>query len=385
MASRNPAPGASRPVFDPAALAVAGVRGLNPYQPGKPVATLERELGITHAIKLASNENPLGPSPRAVTAAREALAEAHVYPDGNAFELKAALAAQHGVDAAQITLGNGSNEILELIARTWLAPGRAAVFSAHAFAVYPLVTQAVDAEARVAPALPADHPQQPFGHDLAAMRERVDGDVRVVFVANPNNPTGTWVDDRELQAFLDALPPTTLAVIDEAYAEYVEKSGYPDTTQWLDRYPNLIVTRTFSKIQGLAGLRLGYAVSSPAVAELLNRVRQPFNVNAVAQAAGLAALADAEHVQRSVQVNREGLQQLSRALRERGFRVIPSVGNFVTFDTGRDAGAVFEALQREGVITRPVENYGLPGHLRVTVSTREDNHRFLDALDRVLA
>ncbi|ADC71717.1 histidinol-phosphate aminotransferase [Thioalkalivibrio sp. K90mix] len=385
MASRNPASDMNPGGFDAAALVVDGVRGLTPYQPGKPIAALERELGIQQAIKMASNENPLGPSPQAVEAARAAMSEAHIYPDGAGFELKAALATRHGVDPDAITLGNGSNEILELIARAWLAPGRTSVFSAHAFAVYPLVTQAVGAEARVVEALPATDLEQPYGHDLAAMEKAVDDAVRVVFVANPNNPTGTWVGRAALEAFVAAMPATTLVVIDEAYAEYVEQEDYPDTTQWVARYPNLIVTRTFSKIQGLAGLRLGYSISSPAVAELLNRVRQPFNVNAVAQAAGLAALGDSAHIERSVRVNREGLLQLGEGLRERGLRAIPSVGNFITFDTGRDAGPVYEALQHEGVITRPVENYGLPGHLRVTVSTAEDNERFLQALDRALA
>lgn len=369
----------------PADRAVSGVQGLQPYQPGKPVAELERELGIREAVKLASNENPLGPSPRAVEAARDMLGGAHVYPDGNGFELKAALAARHGVDPAQITLGNGSNEVLELIARTWLAPGRASVFSAHAFAVYPLVTQATGAEARVVPALAADDARQPFGHDLDAMRARVDEDAAVVFVANPNNPTGTWVDAQALEAFVAAMPPQTLVVIDEAYAEYVEEDGYPDATRWLERYPNVVVTRTFSKIQGLAGLRLGYAVSSAPVADMLNRVRQPFNTNAVAQAAGLAALQDEAHIRRSVAVNREGLAQLDRELRAMGLRVIPSVGNFVTFDTGTDVHAVHDRLQRQGVIARPVENYGLPRHLRVTVSTTEDNDRFLMALREALA
>ena len=369
----------------PADRAVSGVQGLQPYQPGKPVAELERELGIREATKLASNENPLGPSPRAVEAARNMLGEAHVYPDGNGFELKAALAARHGVDPAQITLGNGSNEVLELIARTWLAPGRASVFSAHAFAVYPLVTQATGAEARVVPALAADDARQPFGHDLDAMRAQVDDDTAVVFVANPNNPTGTWVDAQALEAFVAAMPPQTLVVIDEAYAEYVEEDGYPDATRWLERYPNVVVTRTFSKIQGLAGLRLGYAVSSAPVADMLNRVRQPFNTNAVAQAAGLAALQDEAHIRRSVAVNREGLAQLDRELRAMGLRVIPSVGNFVTFDTGTDVHAVHDRLQRQGVIARPVENYGLPRHLRVTVSTTEDNDRFLAALREALA
>lgn len=380
----NPSESAA-PGPGPAARAVSGVQGLQPYQPGKPVSELERELGISEAVKLASNENPLGPSPRAVEAARGVLGEAHVYPDGNAFELKAALAARHGVDPAQITLGNGSNEVLELIARTWLAPGRASVFSAHAFAVYPLVTQATGAEARVVPAVSADDARQPFGHDLDAMRARVDDDAAVVFVANPNNPTGTWVDAQALEAFVAAMPPQTVVVIDEAYAEYVEEDGYPDATRWLDRYPNVVVTRTFSKIQGLAGLRLGYAVSSAPVADMLNRVRQPFNVNAVAQAAGLAALEDSDHIRHSVAVNREGLVQLDRELRAMGLRVIPSVGNFITFDTGTDVNAVHDRLQRRGVIARPVENYGLPGHLRVTVSTAEDNERFLAVLREALA
>jgi histidinol-phosphate aminotransferase len=368
---------------DFAALAVPGVQGLRPYEPGKPVETLERELGIRQAVKLASNENPLGPSPRAVEALRGALEGVHVYPDGGGFALRQALAARHGVEPGQITLGNGSNEILELVARAWLAPGRSAVFSRHAFAVYPLVVQAVSAEARVADALPADSPQ-PYGHDLAAMAALVDESTRVVFVANPNNPTGTWIGARELESFVAAMPPETLVVIDEAYAEYVEASEYPDATQWVERFPNVIVTRTFSKIHGLAGLRLGYSVSSSQVAELLNRVRQPFNLNSLAQAAGLAALGDAEHLARSVQVNREGLQQVSGELEDRRLGFIPSVGNFLTFDLGQPAVPVYDALLRHGVILRPVANYGLPTHLRVTMGTTAENARFLQALDRVL-
>jgi histidinol-phosphate aminotransferase len=370
-------------MVDFSVLAVPGVRALRPYQPGKPVATLERELGIRDAVKLASNENPLGPSPRALAAIPALLGELHIYPDGNGFALKEALAHRHGVAPEQITLGNGSNEILELVARAWLAPGRNAVFSAHAFAVYPLVVQAVSAEGRAASALPADS-SQPFGHDLEAMRARVDASTRVVFVANPNNPTGTWVSAEVLEGFLSQVAVETLVVVDEAYAEYVEATGYPDTTQWLQRFPNLLVTRTFSKIHGLAGLRLGYCVSSIGVAELLNRVRQPFNVNSLAQAAGLAALADTGHVAESVRVNREGLDQVAAALRERGLDFIPSVGNFITFDVRQPPGPVYERLLREGVIVRPVASYGLPTHLRVTIGTRNQNHRFLGALDSVL-
>jgi len=370
-------------MVDFSVLAMPGVQALRPYEPGKPVATLERELGIRDAVKLASNENPLGPSPRALAAIQAALDDLHIYPDGNGFALKQALANRHGLAPEQLTLGNGSNEILELVARTWLGPGRNAVFSQHAFAVYPLVVQAVSAEGRAADALPVDS-GQPFGHDLDAMLARVDAGTRVVFVANPNNPTGTWVSAAALEGFLARVPAETLVVVDEAYAEYVEAPNYPDTTQWVQRFPNLLVTRTFSKIHGLAGLRLGYSVSSIGVAELLNRVRQPFNVNSLAQAAGLAALADAGHVAESVRVNREGLAQVTAALGERGLGFIPSVGNFITFDVRQPAGPVYERLLRQGVIVRPLANYGLPTHLRVTIGARGENDRFLGALDRVL-
>ncbi len=368
---------------DFAALAVPGVQALRPYEPGKPVETLERELGIREAVKLASNENPLGPSPRAVEALRNALGNLHIYPDGNGFALKQALADRHGVSPAQVTLGNGSNEILELVARTWLAPGRNAVYSRHAFAVYPLVVQAVSAEGRAAPARPAES-DQPYGHDLDAMAALIDADTRVVFVANPNNPTGTWLSAQALERFVARVPAETLVVVDEAYAEYVEEPDYPDTTQWLERFPNLLVTRTFSKIHGLAGLRLGYSICSAMVAELLNRVRQPFNVNALAQVAGLAALGDTAHVAESVRVNREGLRQVEAGLRERGLGCIPSVGNFLTFDVREAPGPVYERLLRQGVIVRPVANYGLTTHLRVTIGTPSENGRFLQALDAVL-
>ncbi|MCA1805758.1 MAG: histidinol-phosphate transaminase, partial [Xanthomonadaceae bacterium] len=267
------------------ALATPGVRGLHPYQPGKPLSELEREYGVRDAVKLASNENPLGPSPKALAAARAALADMARYPDGNSFELKQALARRHGVSTAAITLGNGSNDVLELIARGFLGPALAAVYSEHAFAVYPIVTQAIGAQHRVAPA-------RDFGHDLEAMAARVDERARVLFIANPNNPTGTWLPASQLEAFLATLPECLIVVLDEAYCEYVGESDYPDSTAWIERFPNLVVTRTFSKAFGLAGLRIGYAVSHPQVADVLNRVRQPFNVNLAAQAAALAALDD---------------------------------------------------------------------------------------------
>jgi histidinol-phosphate aminotransferase len=364
-------------------LAVPGVRGLTPYQPGKPISELERELGLDRIIKLASNENPLGPSPKALEAVRRGLSELHLYPDGGGYELKTALASHLGVAAGQITLGNGSNDVLELAARAFLSAEHAAVYSEHAFAVYPIVTQAIGAESRIAPAHDGSRGPR-YGHDLDGMARLVDGKVRLVFVANPNNPTGTWLTRSELRRFLAEMPDHVIVVVDEAYFEYVREPDFPDSLAWLGDFPNLIVTRTFSKAYGLAGLRVGYAVSSPEIADLLNRVRQPFNVNAPALAASAAALADADHLARSVRLNEEGLKQLATAFSRSGLSFIPSVGNFITVDLGRPAAPVYDGLLREGVIVRPVANYGLPNHLRVTVGTAEENEIFLNALARVL-
>jgi histidinol-phosphate aminotransferase len=364
-------------------LAVPGIRGLKPYQPGKPIAELEREYGVTDIIKLASNENPLGPSPRALSAIAEASAELARYPDANGFDLKRALAARHRVEPGQVTLGNGSNDVLVLLAECFLGPGLEAVYSRYSFAVYALAVQATGATHRVADALPADH-AQPLGHDLAAMAAMIGPSTRIVFIANPNNPTGTWVEGGALERFIAALPSAVVVVVDEAYFEYVSAPAYPDTTRWLGRYPNLVVTRTFSKAFGLAGLRIGYAVSSPELADLLNRVRQPFNTSSMAQAAALAALEDASHLARSVELNAEGLRSIASACVELGLGVVPSVGNFLLVDLRRDAMPVFEALLREGVIVRPVGNYGLPDHLRISVGLPAENERLVNALTRVL-
>jgi len=365
-------------------LAAPGVRALTPYLPGKPISELERELGLRNIVKLASNENPLGPSPKALEAARCALSELHLYPDGSGFAFKAALSGELDVRPEQIALGNGSNDVLELVARAFLSPQSRAVYSEHAFAVYPIVTQAVGAQAAVAPAHDGSHGPS-YGHDLQAMAQRVDESTRVVFIANPNNPTGTYLTKSELCRFLSDLPEHVIAVVDEAYFEYVETADYPNCVEWLSDFPNLIVTRTFSKAYGLAGLRVGYAVSSLAIADLLNRVRQPFNVNSIALEAAKAALEDDEHLIRSVSLNRDGLRRLSEAFTERALSFIPSVGNFITVNVGRPAAPVYDALLRQGVIVRPVANYGLPDHLRVTVGTEEENRIFLAALDRVLA
>jgi len=358
-------------------LAAPGVRGLQPYQPGKPLSELEREYGIRDAVKLASNENPLGPGKLALAALRDGLAELGRYPDGNGFALKAALAERHGVGADQITLGNGSNDVLEFVARVFLRPGREAIFSEHAFAVYPIVTQAVGATAVTTPAVD-------YGYDLQAILARINERTGVVFVANPNNPTGTWLGGAPLREFLDQVPDHVVVVLDEAYFEYVQEPDYPDTTGWVSDYPNLVATRTFSKAYGLAGLRIGYGISHPAVADLFNRVRQPFNVNALAQAAAEAALSDTEHLRESVRINLEGMVQLTEAFERLGLAWIPSVANFVSVDVGRPAGGVYEALLREGVIVRPVAGYGLPNHLRATIGLPEENARLIAALERAL-
>lgn len=358
-------------------LAVSGVRQLVPYVPGKPIEELQRELGLTDVVKLASNENALGINPNVAEAIQAALPELTRYPDGNGFRLKSALAESLSVEPAQITLGNGSNEILELVARTFLSPDLEAIFSQHAFAVYPIVTQAVGATARV---VPADN----FGHDLPAMLEQVNAKTRLVFIANPNNPTGTLLPAEELQAFLKALPETVLCVLDEAYYEYIAADKRADSIAWLKSHPNLIVTRTFSKAYGLAGLRIGYGLSSPEVADLLNRVRQPFNNNMLALAAAEAAWSDRAYLDKTIAANKAGMAQLTEGFQELGLTWIPSAGNFVSVDMGRPAIPIYQALLRKGVIVRPIANYEMPDHLRVSIGTETENRIFLKALHEVL-
>ena len=373
-------------------LAVAGVQGLQPYLPGKPIEELERELGVTNTLKLASNENPMGPSTMVIDALHEPTPQLDLYPDGGGFILKDALSKQLSIKPTQITLGNGSNDVLDMIARAFLCEGREAIFSEYAFAVYPISVQAVGATAKVSKALPSDHDENPFGHDLDAMLSLISGMTRVIFVANPNNPTGTWVKSAELDAFMSKVPSDIIVVVDEAYFEYVVEPDYPDALQWLDKYPNLIVTRTFSKIHGLAGLRVGYSVSSEQIADLLNRVRQPFNVNSVGLIAATAALKDEEHVKNCVEINTKGIKFWRAACQYRGLDYIPTVGNFITVDFSEplqemgkeNAGAIYDAMLREAIILRPIANYGLPNHLRITISTPEENQQCLDALDKVL-
>ena len=355
-------------------LAVGGVQNLQPYVPGKPIDDLERELGIRDSIKLASNESPLGPSAHVMQALETAGQNLALYPDGSGHRLKAKLAERLGVESSQITLGNGSNDVLELVARVFLQPGQAAMYSQYAFMVYPIVVEAVGAEAIVAPALN-------FGHDLGVMAQMLTANTRLVFLANPNNPTGTYFQQDQLCEFLDQVPANTLVVLDEAYCEYVSDPLYPSGIALMPNYPNLMVTRTFSKAYGLAGLRVGYGVSSPDVAELMNRLRQPFNVNTLALVAAEAALDDDDHLARVVKMNAEGLALLSAGMTDMGLEWIPSVGNFITVKVhDSDASGVYQQLLERGVITRPIGGYGLPEYLRITAGTPEQNHRLLDAL-----
>ena len=357
---------------DPLILAVPGVRGLVPYEPGKPIEELERELGVTNAIKLASNENAYGPSPKALAAMSQALTQVARYPDGGAFALKRALAEQLGVGLGQITLGNGSNDVLELIARTFLSPGEVAVCDQYAFAAYPISVRGIGAQMVMVPA-------REYAHDLVAMAAALNATVRMVFLANPNNPTGTWFTVDELEQFLDACPKSTIVVLDEAYFEYVTETDYPDGRTLLARHANLIVVRTFSKVHGLAGLRIGYALSVAPLAELMNRLRQPFNVNGVGQAAAVAALGDRAYVEQMVAVNQAERKRLRSAICDLGLTVLPSVGNFLCIKVG-DALRVYQALLRKGVIVRPLVPYGMAHHLRVTVGRPEENARFVREL-----
>jgi histidinol-phosphate aminotransferase len=318
----------------------------------------------------------------AIDACNAALSELELYPDGNGFALKLALADKFAVDSANITLGNGSNDILEFIARVFLSPGYNAVFSRHAFAVYPLVSKAVGATLNIADANDADD-VMPYGHNLQNMRELVDAQTRVIFIANPNNPTGTWLDAESLESFIRDLPDTTIVVLDEAYVEYVTEPDYPNSIPWIDKYPNLVITRTFSKVYGLAGLRIGYSISHPDIADLLNRVRQPFNTNTLAQVAAEAALADQAHLDRSVDSNARGMQQITTALQRMGLEYIPSVGNFVSFKTELAEDQVYQSLLQEGIIIRPISNYDLPDFLRVTIGSEQQNNRFLQALSKI--
>ena len=362
--------------------AVEGVQGLRPYQPGKPIDELARELGLNEKdiVKLASNENPVGPSPKALAAIQGELEELTRYPDGAGFELKKVLCEKLNIQPEQITLGNGSSDILDFITRVFVNDGDNIVVSQHAFAIYGLVAKMVGAETIAAPA-------KNFAHDLDAMLAAINDKTRIVFVTNPNNPTGTWIKKDELIAFLDKVPERVLVLLDEAYFEYVDEADYPNGIELLSQYSNLVVTRTFSKAYGLASMRVGYGVSSPEIADLLNRVRPPFNVNSFALAAAKAAVLDEGYVAESIAVNNNGMAYLEGEFNRLGLDFIPSVGNFISvkMPTGIDAMAVNDGLLREGVIIRPVANYEMPEYLRVSIGIAKENQAFIAALEKVLA
>jgi len=363
--------------------ALVQIKQLHPYSPGKPIEELERELGISNAIKLASNENPLGCSPQARSVLAQASEHIELYPDANAYYLKQKLGQKLAVNENQITIGNGSNDVLDLIARSFLDANAEAVFSQYAFMVYGMVTQACGASARIAPALGPDS-ESPYGHDLDAMAGLISDKTRVVFIANPNNPTGTWLCSDELQAFVENVPGHIAIVIDEAYFEYVDLDQYPDTLGWLERFPNLIVTRTFSKIYGLAGLRVGYSVSSAELCDLFNRVRQPFNGNSLGLAAACAALDDDAFVEQSRNSNAQGLRSMRQWFDARNVEYIPSAGNFLTVSFGESSAQIYQELLQRGIIVRPVANYGMPEFLRISVGTEPQLQALYQALDDLL-
>jgi len=361
-------------VSDIANLAPAYIRSIAPYQPGKPISDLARDKGLepSQIVKLASNENPLGVSPNAHMAMMDALDEIARYPDGNSVSLRDAVCEKFNVTPSQLVFGNGSNDILELSARAFLAPGDEAVYSQHAFAVYSLVTQAVGATGVVVPA-------KEFGHDLDAMLLAITPKTRMVFVANPNNPTGTLIGKAELKKFLSLVPKHTLIILDEAYDEYLTDELKAESIGWLAEFDNLVISRTFSKAYGLAGLRVGFGLTSNAIADLMNRVRQPFNVNSIAQAAAVASLGDDEFVERTRALNQAGMVQITQGLEKLGLTFIPSFANFVSFKVP-DARGVYERLLNQGVIVRPIANYEMPDYLRVSIGLFSENARFLEAL-----
>ena len=358
------------------------VRAIAPYQGGKPIAEVAREFGLDEAniVKLASNENPLGIPESSQRAMQQVFAELARYPDSNGFDLKGAISKKFDVPTDWITLGNGSNDILELAARALVQPGQSVVYSQYSFAVYPLATQAVGARAIVVPA-------KNFGHDLDAMAAAITPDTKLLFVANPNNPTGTIVGGEQIAALLKQVPSSVVVVLDEAYTEYLPPELRYDALAWVRQYPNLIVSRTFSKAYGLAGLRVGFGIAQPGLTDLLNRIRQPFNVNSLAQAAAVAVLNDDAYLQKSAQLNADGYRQITDAFVQMGIEFVPSYGNFVLFRAGDDEGAgarVNLELLKKGVIVRPVGNYGLPQWLRVSIGLPNENAAFIDALNAIL-
>lgn len=350
---------------------------LHAYEPGKPIEETARELGLepSQIVKLASNENPLGPSPKAKEAMRAAIDQVHLYPDGGGYRLRKAIAERQGVEMANVVLGNGSNEIIELLCHSFLNPQAELIAAEHAFVVYQLMATLFGARY-------VEVPDPGFVHDLDAMAAAITDQTRLVFIANPNNPTGTMVGEEALDAFMEKVPEHVVVCFDEAYHEFLETP--PNTVKYIEQGKNVCILRTCSKIHGLAGLRIGYGLAAPGVASILQKARQPFNANAVAQAGALAALTDDEHVQKTCAMNAEGLEFWQSAFRERGLNFVPSVANFVLVEVG-DGDAVFAEMLKRGVIVRAMRSYKLPGWIRVSMGTPEQNRRGLEVLDEVLS
>jgi len=370
--------------FNPEQQCARSLVGLKPYQPGKSVGDLRGGAAAANPIKLSSNENALGPSRAATDALQQCADQVHLYPSAKLSALKTKLAQRHRVSKTQITLGNGSNELLEFVARCFLDANKNAVYSQHAFEIYALATRIAGAAAHQAIACPPDA-AMPYGHDGEQIVAAVDHQSAVVFIANPNNPTGTWLSESQLKELLHAIDENVVVVVDQAYAEYAAAiPDYPDAAQWLDEFPNLIVTQTFSKIHALAGLRIGYALASPEIGDLFNRIRQPFNINAAALAAATATLDDSEHLAESLRLNAEGLRYLRAACDKLGLNYLPSAANFLCIEVGSSAPAIYQALLEQGVIIRLIQNYALPNHLRVTVGLPEHNARFIATLQQAL-
>jgi histidinol-phosphate aminotransferase len=349
------------------------IKNITPYVPGKPIEELERELGISGSIKLASNENPLGPSPKAVAAIKKAVEGLNRYPDGSGFYLSQALAEKYGVDVSGVVLGNGSNELIELAVRTFVRPGDETISADPSFVVYRMITQAAGGTNSIVPC-------RDMRHDLAAMAERITPNTKIVFIANPNNPTGTMNTKAEMDRFMDRVADHVLVAVDEAYFEYVTHADYPDSLDYLRAGKNVLALRTFSKIYGLAGIRIGYGITTPEIAEPMNKVRQPFNTNSLAQIGAVAALADRKHVEKSIAVNNEGKQFLYQSFRRLGIAYTPTETNFLLFETPRDGRELYAGLLKQGVIIRPLGG----NRLRVTIGLPEENKRFVDALEKII-
>lgn len=358
-------------------IANAGVKSLSSYQAGKPIEELERELGISNIVKLASNENPFGFPESAKAAIQKQLDQLTRYPDANGFELKQTIAKKFSIQPNQITLGNGSNDLLELFAHTFAAEGDEVIYSQYAFIVYPLVSKAINAVAKAVPA-------KNWGHDLNGFLTALSDKTKLIYIANPNNPTGNFLTEQELDAFLAQVPETVIVVLDEAYTEFTHPAERVDSFGLLKKYPNLIVCRTLSKAYGLAGLRIGYAVSNPEIADLLNRVRQPFNCNSLALATAVAVMNDDAFVSKVAENNRQEMARYEAFCQQYHLDYIPSKGNFITIDFKQPAAPIYDALLREGVIVRPIAGYGLPNHLRVSIGLPQENDRFFTALSKVL-